>query len=158
MAKEKNLEGLGGWLTFVGLGIILAPLRMIDQAFLAYSNVFSNGAWTSLTTHGSGTHDPNLVLILFGGLLVSVGLGLAWVFIAFLFFAKKKLFPKCYISILIFSLGIMLSFILAINFVSPDESMFNAKTVKTICLDFGVTLLLCWYILVSKRVKATFIK
>ena len=108
MAEEKNLKGLGGWLIFVGLGIILAPLRIMNQAFLAYSHLFSNGAWESLTKPGSEANDTILAMILLGELIVSVGLVLAWVFIAFLFFAKKRLFPKYYISILLFSLGVML--------------------------------------------------
>lgn len=44
MAEEKNLEGLGGWLALVGLGIIISPLRVIGMVFPTYSEIFSNGS------------------------------------------------------------------------------------------------------------------
>lgn len=158
MAEEKNLEGLGGWLALVGLGIIISPLRVIGMVFPAYSEMFSNGSWAAITTPGTEAYNPLWAPILFGEMAINGGLVLAWIFVAVLFFSKKKIFPKWYIGMWLFTLAFILIDALAIKAVLPNEPVFDAETTK----EFGRTLIatLIWvpYMLVSKRVKATFVK
>jgi branched-subunit amino acid transport protein len=155
---EENLEGLGGWLVLVGLGIIISPLRIIVQVFQAYSEMFSNGSWAVLTTPGTEAYNPLWAPILFGEMAINGGLVLAWIFIAFLFFSKKKVFPKWYIGILLFTLSFILVDALVVKSVLPDESVFDAETTKEFGRSLVVTLIWVPYMLVSKRVKATFVK
>lgn len=158
MAEEKNLEGLGGWLVLVGLGIIISPLRLISIVFPVYSEIFSNGSWVVLTTPGTEAYNPLWAPILFGEMAINGGLVLAWIFIAYLFFSKKKVFPKWYIGMVLFTLAFILIEALAIKSVLPNEPVFDAET----GMEFGrsVIFALIWvpYMLVSKRVKATFVK
>jgi hypothetical protein len=39
MTEEKNLEGLGGWLILVGLGIVFSPVRIIAMIFPIYEKM-----------------------------------------------------------------------------------------------------------------------
>lgn len=158
VSEEKELEGLRGWLILVGLGIILSPLRVITQIFPVYSEMFSKGSWTVLTTPGSEAYHPLWAPILYGEMAINGGLVLAWVLVAFLFFSKKKAFPKWYIGILIFTLAFILIDALAIKAVLPNEPIFDAQTTKDFGRSLIVTLIWVPYMLVSKRVKATFVK
>jgi|SRR3989344_2065031 len=157
MTEEKNLKGLGGWLVLVGLGIIISPLLIIGQIFPIYSQLFSNGDWAALTTPGTEAYNPLWAPILFGEMAINGGLVLVWVRIAFLFFSEKKVFPKWYIGILLFTLAFILIDALAIKSVLPNEPLFDAETAKGFGRSLVVSLIWIPYMLVSKRVKATFV-
>jgi branched-subunit amino acid transport protein len=120
--------------------------------------MFSNGSWAVLTTPGTEAYNPLWAPILFGEMAINGGLVLAWIFIAFLFFSKKKVFPKWYIGILLFTLSFILVDALVVKSVLPDESVFDAETTKEFGRSLVVTLIWVPYMLVSKRVKATFVK
>ena len=158
MAEEKNLEGLGGWLVLVGLNIIYSPLRIIADVFSVYSDLFSDGSWEALTTPGTEDYNPLWAPILIGEMAINGGLVLAWIFVVVLFFSKKKEFPKWFIGTLLFNLAFILIDALAVKSVLPNEPVFDAETVK----EVGRTLIymVIWvpYMLVSKRVKTTFVK
>jgi len=158
MTEEKNLEGLGGWLILVGLGIVFSPVKIIAMIFPTYSEIFSNGSWEILTTPGTEAYNPLWGSILIGEISINGALVLAWLFIAFLFFSKKKAFPKWYIGILLFTLAFIFIDALAIKSVMPNEPVFDPETIKELGRSLIVTLIWVPYMLVSKRVKATFIK
>jgi hypothetical protein len=71
MSEEKNLDGLGGWLIIVGLGIIISPLRVIVQLFPLYSEMISTGSWAALTTPGTEAYNPLWAPILFGEMAIN---------------------------------------------------------------------------------------
>jgi len=158
MTEEKDLEGLGGWLILVGLGIVLSPLKIIALIFPTYSEIFSNGSWELLTTSGTEVYNPFWGPILIGEISINGVLVIAWLFIAFLFFTKKKAFSKWYIGILLFTLAFILIDALAIKLVMPNEPVFDPGTIKEFGRSLIVTLIWVPYMLVSKRVKATFVK
>jgi len=157
MAERKNLEGLGGWLVFVGLGVIVAPLNIIVKLFPSIVQVFSSGSWVALITPESVRYNPLGASILFGELFINCGLVLAWVFIAFLFFSKKKAFPKWIIGVLLFSLAFILVDALAVHFAHPEQAIFNEETTRE--LGRGLVMFAIWvpYMLMSERVKVTFV-
>lgn len=158
MTEEKNLEGLSGWLILVGLGIVFSPIRIIIQVMPTYFEIISNGSWEILTTPGSEAYNPLWAPLLVGEMLINGGLLFTWVFIAYLFFAKKKLFPRFYIGILLFTLAFILIDSAATRSVLPDEPIFDADTLKEFSRSLIATLIWVPYMLVSKRVKATFVK
>lgn len=157
MTENKNLEGLGGWLVLVGLGIVLSPLIIVGTVFPVYSELFSNGSWSVLTTPSSEAYNPLWAPLLVGEIVINSGLVLAWVYVAILFFSKKKAFPKVYIGLLLFTIAFILVDAVAIKSVLPDESVVDPETAK----QFGRSLIaaLIWipYMLLAKRVKATFV-
>ena len=158
MVEEKNFDRIGGWLILVALGIIVSPLRIIVQIFPIYFKSLSDGSWAVLTTPGTEVYNPLWAPILFGEMAINGGLVLAWVFIAFIFFSKKKIFPKWYIGILLYTLVFIIVDALAINLVLPNEPVFDPDTAKELGRSLIASLIWVPYMLISKRVKATFVK
>jgi hypothetical protein len=156
VTEGENLDGLGGWLILIGLGIITSPLRIIAMAFPIYYEIFSNGSWEVLTTPGTETYNSLFGLIIIGEILINGALVVAWLFIAFLFFTKKIAFPKWYIGILLFTLAFILLDALTIKLVFPNEPVLDPETLKEFGRSLIVVLIWVPYMLVSKRVKATF--
>lgn len=158
MAEEKKLEGLGGWLILVGIGIIASPIRMIAVIYPGYSKLFTDGSWQALTTSGTESYNPFWAPILISEIAINGALILVWFFIAFLFFTKKRLFPKLFIGIWVFSLAFILVDAVAIRAVLPNEEIFDPDTTKEFARSLITALIWVPYMLLSKRVKATFVK
>ncbi|MDR0407912.1 MAG: DUF2569 domain-containing protein [Campylobacteraceae bacterium] len=152
MAEEKNIKGLGGWLILVGIGVVLSPLIIIAELVMLYLNI------KILSALEIEINNPFLISILYGEIAVNTGLFFAWIFIAVLFFTKNKISPKYYISILLFTLVFIFVDALAVKLTLPNEHIFDAETIK----ETGYPLVICliWipYMLISKRVKATFVE
>ncbi|MDR2081740.1 MAG: DUF2569 domain-containing protein [Campylobacteraceae bacterium] len=160
MTKEKNLEGLGGWLILVGIGVVLSPIRMAIETCLTYPKLFTNGIWSLLATAGTEVYNPFLAGILIVEIIVNIALVFAWILLAYLFFSKKKIFPKCFIAILLFNLIFIFMDALAVKIAFPYEPMFDAQTSRELVLVGRLIAVLIWapYMLISKRVKATFVR
>jgi uncharacterized membrane protein YhdT len=157
MTEEKNLQGLGGWLILVGFGIVISPLRIIGLVLPSYVEIFTNGAWETLTTPGTQAYNPLWSPIILGEMGINILLVAAWIFIAYLFFTKKALFPKWYIGVALFTLAFIVMDAYAITLVLPEQPMFDDETMKELARSLVSVLIWVPYMLVSKRVKATFI-
>ncbi len=158
ISSEKNpLEGLGGWLILVGIGIIISPFVIIAQLLPVYSDVFQSGAWDLLTTPGSELYTPGFSMFVVTEMIVNAGMLIAWLYIALLFFTKKKKFSKWYIGILIFTPTFIFIDAVISGAIFPNEAMFDQDTVKNIGRGVVSGIIWVWYMLVSKRVKATFV-
>lgn len=157
MTGEKNLEGIGGWLILVAIGIVITPIRIIILVMTIYPEIFSTGTWEALTTQGSEVYSPLWAPILIGEILINSGLLLVWLYMAYLFFSKKKTFPKLYIGIAVFSLIFILADAFAVKLVLPSEPVFDPDSVKELMRSLIMVVIWVPYMLVSKRVKATFV-
>ena len=157
MSKDNNKEGLGGWLILVGLGIVFSPLRVIAFVFPGYYKIFTNGSWEALTKPGAEAYHPLWSPILLGEIGINVMLVIAWLFIAFLFLSKNKIFPKLYIGIMVFTLGFIVMDALAVKAVIPNGPIFDIDTIKELAHSLIAVIIWVPYMLVSKRVKATFV-
>jgi hypothetical protein len=157
-AEQNKLEGLGGWLMLVALGIILAPLRIAAETFPIYSEVFSSGAWAAITTPGTEDYVPYLASYVYAEGVINVGMIMAWVYIGFLFFTRKKAFPQWFIGILLFTLAFIVVDALWSTFVLPGEPVFDADTTKQLVRSLIYTAIWMPYMLVSERVKLTFVR
>lgn len=157
-AEQNELEGLGGWLILVALGIILSPFRIVAQAFPIYSEVLSTDGWAAITTPGTEDYVPFLASYVYAEGAINVGMVLAWIYIGFLFFTKKKAFPKWFIGMLLFTLAFIILDALWMTFVLPDEPVFDADTTKELLRSLIYTAIWMPYMLVSERVKLTFVR
>ena len=77
---------------------------------------------------------------------------------AYKFIAKSRDFPKWYIGIAVFSLVFIVADAFAIKLVLPSEPVFDPDTIKELMRSVIMVTIWVPYMLVSKRVKATFIK
>jgi len=155
---HNEYEGLGGWLILVGLGIVVSPIRIIAQVYPSYSAIFSDGTFTALSTPGNESYNMTLAMIIIGEIAINIGLMLAWLYIAFLFFTKKRIFPRWYIGILVFTLVFIIIDALVFKLLLPGGLMFDPATIKEIMRSTIALFIWGTYTLVSKRVKATFVR
>lgn len=158
MSDKKELKGLRGWLILVGIGVVIGPFRLAYGFGPMYYSIFTDGTFQILTDAGSEAYHPLWGPLLIGEALYNSLMVLVSAYLVYLFFSKHYLFPKVYIA----TVGISLVFIpldaWVGSFVITDEPMFDPATAK----EFVRTLIggIIWvpYMLLSKRVKATFVE
>jgi len=149
--EEKNLEGLRGWLILVGIGLVITPFKYMF-GMKPYIEMFSTGTWGVIVTK-----NPLFAGIIIGEILVNIGLMLAWLYVAHLFFSKKRTFPKFYILISFLSLIFLFADAFALKLVFPNEPTFGPDISKALVGAFYNFVIWVPYMLRSKRVKATFV-
>lgn len=158
MTDNNELNGLGGWLILVGIGVVIAPIRMIISLVPVYQPVFEDGTWAALTTAGSEFYTPYLGTLLMSEILFNALLFIASIYLIYLFFARHYLFPKVYIAISVIALVFIPINASLVTKLFPGEPMFDPVTVR----DFGRAFFGCmiWvpYMLLSERVKLTFVE
>ncbi|MCB4766586.1 MAG: DUF2569 family protein [Sulfurovum sp.] len=153
----KKHEGLGGWLILVGIGVVLSPLRQLAKLSKAYLPIFNDGTWEALTTPTSESYNSSFSSLLMGEIFFNSLIIIASLYLIYLFFAKKSFFPKLYIWILVFSLIFILLDAVVVSSLFPNIEVFDVETMKEIGRTVIVSLIWIPYMLISKRVKATFV-
>lgn len=140
---RQDPVGIGGWLILPAIGFALAPV--IEVAGL----IIGLGNYTKAASAGyGGVYTLNLLVI--AGMLVFQ------VYVAVLFFRKRGSAPRTIIAFFVASL-VASAGLLAVELAGGAE-VFVAETGRQ--LVFGVIAAGIWipYFLVSKRVKATFVR
>ncbi|WP_367276581.1 DUF2569 domain-containing protein [uncultured Pseudomonas sp.] len=158
MQTNKDLKGLGGWLILIALGLIVTPLRVAIAFGPLYYGIFTDGTFTHVITPGSELYNPAwAALVVFEALFNSL-LILTFIYLIYLFFSRHYLFPKVYIATLIVSFAFVPLDSWIVSLIVPDEPIFDPSTTKEFVR--GLISVVVWvpYILVSKRVKATFVE
>jgi len=87
-----GLSGLGGWLVFVCLGLLLRLWRQMKAGFDALP-AYSLHGWNGLTTPGGEAYHALWAPALFTELLLMIFMVVASVFMLALFFRKRSSFP-----------------------------------------------------------------
>lgn len=145
-------QGLGGWLVLLGIGVSVAPLKLLVD-FAGMLPSFRTSTWASLTTPGgSGYHGmwapvllfefaANLALIVFACLLV------------ILFFRRKRVFPAALVvflgaSVLVSGLDGVLASTLPVGEEGIDADLLR---------PLASALIWGTYVVRSARVHATFV-
>ena len=158
MTDSNELKGLGGWLVLVGIGVVISPVRLLATLVPIYQPIFEDGTWEALTTVGSEVYTPYFGSLLIGEIAFNTIIVAASVYLIYLFFSKHYLFPKLYVAIVAASLIFIPLDAWVVTKVFPGEPMFDPETTK----EFMKVLIggVIWvpYMLVSKRVQATFVE
>lgn len=158
LKTTENYEGLGGWLILVGLGIMVSTFSVMVSTVLICVQLVSSGSWEMLATPGAARYNPLWVPIMVGAIAIDAGFTIAWLFIAFLFFSKKKSFPVWYIGMIVITLLFILADGLATNRVLPGVAMIGPYAKNEFVRQLIAAFIWIPYMLVSKRVKATFVR
>jgi hypothetical protein len=154
----NSLNGLGGWLVLVGLGICLGPFTRVIPLAQNWEGFFAIDVWQNVATPQGADYHP-----LLGPLLIFEVLSNAFLFVLnllaiALFFKKRRAFPKVYIGLLLGGSILVIAdelLSLGIPLLGDTKGTFNAASlVRT----FAVSLLWCAYMLKSRRVQATFVR
>jgi hypothetical protein len=147
-----------GWLLPIGVGVALCPLWLLVFLTDNLVPIFATDAWSLLTTPGSPAYHPLNGPVLLFELLGNAILLACSLVLAVLFFQRRRRFPILAVSLLV---GAVM-FYVADYFAARQLPGADTQEAPESLLDLGGALLLCAvlspYFLVSKRVKATFVR
>jgi len=153
----KDLRGIRGWLILVAVGVVLTPLRVL-YGIITGATAYSLDTWQAITTPGTESDHPLWAPFLIFELLANLTLWVYSILLLILFFQQRRAFPKLYVIFLAATL-LVLAIDYVLGNVIPDIKDSTDKTSLRESSRAGMTLLI-WgsYFLVSKRVKATFVR
>lgn len=155
---HSKYQGIGGWLTFVALGLLVTPVVLVIHLLGTYLPLLTDGTLQALSDPSSEAYHPLWIpLITFevvGNLLMLLG----YCYLLYTFFKRSETFPKSYIFLTIASL-----IFIAVDFFAADlipavaEQDDSEMLEQLIRAAIGCAI---WvpYMLKSKRVKATFVE
>lgn len=158
MNDNDNVKGLGGWLILVAIGIVIGPFRLAYEYGPTYYSVFTDGTFETLTTAGSQAYHPLWGPMLIGEALYNSLMFIVSAYLIYLFFSKNYLFPKVFIAVAVVSLVFIPLDAWLMSFVLQDEPIFDPATTKEFTRALILGIIWVPYMLMSKRVKATFIE
>lgn len=154
---KDRLNGLGGWLILVGFGLYLRALFIVGTIFMTAGS-YDLETWQALTNPGSSSYHALWAPVLIYELLVNITLLVFTIFLLILFHQKRAVFPRLMIALLVTQAIVMvLDHILAqqIPYIAANS---GDKTMRQMNSAVFGAILWTAYLLVSKRVKATFIR
>lgn len=147
---NAHLEGLSGWLIWLGFGLVISPFRIILSIFRV------NIPFLFKASHQAYFAGHHLAAVLVGSeIIMNIIFVMSLSFLNYLFFTKKRGFP---ISMIIFRivnavllLGNHIAFRIFTTFRSPQATIAVAASI------IGAMIVIP-YLLFSRRVKATFVR
>lgn len=158
MTDDNELKGFGGWLVLVGLGVVITPIRLLTTYIPIYKPIFEDGTWETLTTVGSEAYDPLWGPLLIGEIAYNSIMVVVSIYLIYLFFSKHYFFPKLFIGIMAVSLIFIPLDAWLVTKVLPDEPIFDPETTKEFVRTLIGSVIWMPYLLISKRVRATFVE
>ena len=153
---DPQHTGLGGWLVLPALGLFASPIRILFFMGNIWS-VYSPESWHSLTDPSGSAYHGLWAPLLIYELLVNLTLMSFPIFLIILFFQRRRIFPPLFVIFLLF----------AVITITLDH--FGSQTIPAVAVqnngfvsrELIQSYMACaiWvpYMLVSKRVKATFV-
>jgi hypothetical protein len=147
---HDDLEGLSGWLILVGIGLVIAPFRLLFAIFgTNLPFLLGSGNQEYLSSH------PLTAALAGSEVLVNVLFFASMLALNYLFFKKKKGFPTY--MILYHALNAILLSINHMAFQTLHPTADLSAGLRTAVGSVVGALIWIPYFLVSRRVKATFV-
>jgi hypothetical protein len=145
-SSGSDLEGIGGWLILVAIGLAVMPLRSIHGIYtslqIMYGVKYQN--WLSMYAGLAG-------LILFEAVTNTVYL-IALIALNILFYGKRRQFPGLMITYLAMHLGLnIIDHVAALHFFPHHSVLALVQTAAYVAVWIP-------YYITSERVKVTFVR
>lgn len=151
-----NLQGIGGWLILIVIGLVVTPIRIGITVYNTYVPIFSGETWSLLTTPGAAAYNPMwkpiLLFEIFGNLIFLF----SSVALLFLLFGRKRIFPRLMIAFYIANLLFVGLDLVAASSIPTVASQADASSTMELVRSILVCAVWVPYFLVSERVKQTF--
>ena len=157
LESERRLDGLGGWLILVGLGLCLGPFLRVGLLLKSWEGYFSIHVWQAYALPQTDQYHPLFAPLLVAELLFNIALVGLNVLALAMFFAKRKTFPKIYILFLCLNAAFLITDDL-ISRQLPFLADRHSATVPVGTRSAFVAILWSAYMLKSRRVKFTFVR
>ncbi len=156
--EELRLKGLGGWLILVGIGVVLGPIRSLLETVPLFYSLFADGTFSLLTDPDSNAYIPFIGAYIIGEVISNSIIILASLYLIYLFFSKHYLFPKFYIGVVVATLAVIFIDAWIGTLFFPNEPLMNEEVAREFIRTLVVAMIWIPYMLVSKRVKLTFVE
>jgi Protein of unknown function (DUF2569) len=156
MNGKNELVGLHGWLVVVGFGVVLRPFIWVYSTYSLYSEAINAEGWSLISDPSSPGFQGGLVAMVYGEVVVNLLFLAACIYQAILFFSCKKWFPMVFIWLLVLTTFFILADSWLAHYMWPDTEIFDADTAKNLSRVIVPACIWIPYMLLSKRVKATF--
>ncbi|WP_127530836.1 DUF2569 domain-containing protein [Paenibacillus kobensis] len=154
---HAEVSGLGGWLAFVQLVLIVTLASNIIQLFTYTIPSFQPDAWNQLTKPSSEYYHPKRQSALLFDCAATLAV-IAYVsYILFPFYRRRRSTPMLMIFLFAGSIviGIVRYWIAQDIPVVPDAPDLTGKDLRQTVISSAIWI---WYFAVSKRVRNTFIR
>jgi hypothetical protein len=151
-------KGLGGWLILVGVGLIFGVIKVIAGIVSIYQPFMNSDSLEKLTNVNSPSYIPNFGLLFYAEMLVNTFIVFLMIYLIYLYFQKKNIFPKYYIFISLFMIITIPIDSYLTSLVLPEQKMFDKDTAKSFFQSLFAGAVWIPYMIKSKRVQNTFIE
>jgi len=158
MSNNENLYGLKGWLILIGIGLVLSPINSLIIGSEMLIQLIEGETWGAMTSVNSNTYTPFWGELVIGEFVFELLMLIASIYLAYLFFTKNFFFPKYFIIFSVVSLIAIPLDAWLITKVLPHISLLREEVIFELIRTSIVCSIWIPYMLVSKRVKATFVK
>lgn len=150
------LQGLGGWLILVGINLCAAPLVRVVAFGRHWESYFTADVWQLVAMpHGESYHPLYAPLLMFELLGNIFFLGMNILALR-LFFGKRSAFPRLFITFVLSLFVFVVLDEIGCRFI-PSLGAEGKNHTEAIRTGF-YALIWTWYMLQSRRVKATFVR
>jgi magnesium-transporting ATPase (P-type) len=154
--EQAELKGLGGWLVLVGLGLILSPFIQIKFLYDVFWIPIHDGQWSDAINPASPNYVPNFKAVAISEAAINALLIALGVWLIYLFFRKRRLFPATYICWLLACILVTVIDAIVATHVLSMEQIFDLETTKSLVKMVIHAAIWVPYMLLSRRVKNTF--
>jgi hypothetical protein len=149
-------EGLGGWLILIMLGLIARTCLYLKAIVIDHTVTWNATRWNTLTVPGASSYDP----LWAPTLLVELSFTIVFFVLSILAFTlmlqKRSIFPKIMISFFVLVLIFKFIDVAMVNQIPFMVKEQNGKFDQDLARVIFQSAIWIPYLLVSKRVKATF--
>lgn len=158
MSDEYKLQGLGGWLILIGIGVVITPVKLLFTLLPLYAPLFTDGNWEALTAETSLSYRPYFDLLAIGEMTYNGIYFLLSLWMIYLFFSKHYLFPKIFMAVIVATLLFIPLDAWVVTLVFPGDAIFTTDVIKELLKSVLVAVVWIPYMLLSKRVNLTFVE
>lgn len=156
-ATDNKLQGIGGWLILVVIGLVISPIRIALLLAENHVPLFSDGTWEVLTSPSSESYHalwaPLIVFEVVGNLLLIL---LTLATLCFLFMKSKHTPMIAIIWLVAGAVFVFADYVFAQQIPLIATQPTDPDAVSELVRAVVGTAIWVPYFLVSKRVKATF--
>ena len=157
-ATHPELSGLGGWLILVGIGIIIRPLVLIYKFIKVYPSMFDGRVWDAMSDPTGVLYKPALTPVVIAEVFSNVALIIMNLLMVFLFFKRRRTYPMTFIVFLAATLIVLIGdHMLVVGVLHSSTASSSAQAVRLILQAAVAAAIWIPYMIVSRRVKATFV-
>lgn len=147
---DVRLKGLGGWLTLVGIGLVISPIALLIQVWIYQVEPLTG--WGELFFL-----FPSLKPLLIVEVLANLVLFVFSLHLLVLFFKMHHLFPQRFIIFYIVNIAVLLLDIWAVDTFFPAAVLSAREFLRDFLPPFISGAIWIPYMLMSRRVELTFV-